>query len=107
VTDTVTDVEQVVPPGKEVARFQEAKDAERSLWIFVMKASLVAIPICIAIWVGLVALALAIADTDQGLGVPLAVAAGVGIVAGAFFGGWAGFLAKSHVLDEVDGRVPH
>ena len=29
------------------------------------------------------------------------------MLAGAFFGGWAAFLAKSHLLDDVDGRAAH
>ena len=90
-----------------VATIDEIKAAERSLWVAVFFSSVVAIPICVGIWVGLVALALAISDTSQGFAVPLAVAAGVGVVAGVFFGGWAGFLAKSHVLDEIDGRAGH
>ena len=35
----------------------------------------------------------------------LAIGAVVGVFAGAFFGGWAGFLAKAHVLDDVDAHV--
>lgn len=98
---------EVAKPGGKVVTLDEARAAERSLWVAVFFSSVVAIPICVCIWVGMVALALAIADTSQGFFVPLAVAAGVGVVAGAFFGGWAGFLAKSHVLDEIDGRAGH
>jgi hypothetical protein len=31
----------------------------------------------------------------------------VGMFAGAFFGGWAGFTMKAHLLDEVDQRAAH
>jgi hypothetical protein len=94
---------ETVDTGTSVVTIDEQKAVERALWITVFKASLVAIPICVAIWVGLVYLA--IADSSQGLTAPLAIGALIGVVAGAFFGGWAGFLKASHTLDEVDSRA--
>ena len=86
-----------------VATVDEEREAERALWRTVFKASLIAIPICVVIWVGLVWLA--ISDKNEALGSPLAIGAVIGVIAGVFFGGWAGFLAKSHLLDEVDRRA--
>ena len=37
--------------------------------------------------------------------VALPMAGGVGIVAGAFFGIWAAFLAKAHQFEELDRKA--
>lgn len=99
--------EQVPAPSEPAhvpSRLEQAQAAERDLLATAVKASLVAIPICIVIWLGLVTLALALAHSGNFL-VALPMAGGIGVVAGVFFGGWAAFLAKAHALDELDRRV--
>ena len=84
----------------------EEKAAERTLLMAVFKGTAIATPICIAAWMLIVLLALkdkSNLDWWQWLG----IGAIVGVVAGAFFGGWAGFVAKAHVLDDVDKRSAH
>lgn len=94
---------ETVDTGTALSPIDEQEAVERALWVTVFKASLAAIPICVGIWVGMVYLA--IADTSQALAPPLAIGAVIGTIAGAFFGGWAGFLKASHTLDEVDQRA--
>jgi len=83
----------------------EALEAERSLWRAVIKWTLVAIPICILIWIGLITLAVGTKDPEWGAWIGIGII--VGTFAGAFFGGWAAFTAKSHLLDVVDERASH
>jgi hypothetical protein len=94
-----TEVE-VAAPGAP-APLEREKAAEHELMTAAVKASLVAVPICVAIWLGLVSLALAIAGSGNFF-VALPMAGGIGVIAGVFFGVWAAFLAKAHLLDEVD-----
>jgi hypothetical protein len=94
-----------VPGQAQVpSRLERAQAAERDLMVTAVKASLIAIPICVVIWLGMVSIALALAHSGNFL-VVLPMAGGVGVVAGVFFGGWAAFLAKAHALDELDRRV--
>lgn len=95
---------EVVSPAEVPSRLEQAQAAERDLLVTTVKASLVAIPICVVIWLGMVSVALAFAHSGNFL-VVLPVAGGVGVVAGMFFGGWAAFLAKAHALDELDRRL--
>ena len=98
-----TEVE-VAGQAQVPSRLEQARSAEHDLIVTAVKASLVAIPICVVIWLGLVSIALALAHSGNFL-VVLPMAAGIGIVAGVFFGGWAAFLFKAHTLDELDRRV--
>ena len=84
---------------------RETLEAERSLWHAVIVWTLVAIPICIVIWCGLITLAVGTKDPQWGAWLGIGVR--VGAFAGAFFGGWAAFTAKSHLLDDVDERAAH
>jgi hypothetical protein len=86
------------------SRLEQEQAAERDLLVTAVKASLVAIPICIVIWLGMVSLALAFAHSGNFI-VVLPMAGGVGVIAGVFFGGWAAFLGKAHALDELDRNV--
>ena len=102
---TSTDVEVAqdvaVPSEASAARLEQAKATEHRLMARVVKASMFAIPICIVIWVGIVAIALAMADSGN-FEVALPVAGGVGIVAGVFFGMWWGFLRSADEFEELD-----
>jgi hypothetical protein len=99
-----TEVEPTAPSAPP-STLDEERAVERALWKSVFVYSVAAIPVCIAIWVGMVWLSLALLDSDWGLTAPLVMGACVGLVAGAFFGGWAGFLAKAHTLDELDRKT--
>ena len=77
---------------------------EHELLVSSVKLSLIAIPICVAIWVGLVSLALAMAGSGNFV-VALPMAGGIGIIAGVFFGVWAAFLGKADDLEELDRAV--
>lgn len=82
------------------AAHAEAMAAEKSLWKATIWGTLIATPICIVIWMAIVVLAVGGDDPDWGAW--LGIAAIVGVLAGAFFGGWAAFTVKAHQLDEVD-----
>lgn len=97
---TSTEIEVRADPGT-LSRIEQVQAVERELFVAVAKDSLFAIPICVAIWVGLVSLALAIAGSGN-FAVMLPVAAGIGVVAGAFFGGCAAFLSKAEALEALD-----
>ena len=98
-----TEVE-VAAEGQVPSRLEQAQAAEHDLLVTAVKASMIAIPICVVIWLGMVSVALALAHRGNFL-VVLPMAGGVRIVAGVFFGGWAAFLAKAHTLDELDRRL--
>jgi len=92
----------VVAPSDTVAgRLEQAHAAERTLMHKVVVSSLVAVPVCVVIWLGIVAVALAMAGSGN-FEVALPVAGGIGIVAGVFFGMWWGFLATAHEFEELD-----
>jgi len=62
-----------------------------------------AVPVCTALWIGLIALALA--GSSTGLVAPLAMGAGFGILTGVFFGTWWGFVAATHTFEDLDREV--
>jgi hypothetical protein len=75
-------------------------ELERSLAKHVIVAILVAVPVMVVFWVGLVALA--VSFTSAGYAAPLAMGAGIGVLAGLFWGAWAGFTMAMPSLDEYD-----
>ncbi|HSO95243.1 MAG TPA: hypothetical protein VLV81_04310 [Acidimicrobiia bacterium] len=94
-----------VPGSAQVpSRLEQVQVAERDLFAATVKYSMIAVPICVVIWLGLVSIALALAHSGNFF-IALPMAGGVGVVAGLFFGAWAAFLAKAHALDELDRRV--
>ncbi len=90
--------------GDTPSRFQESLDrevaAERSVWRSVAIGMGIATPICIAIWIAIVAIA--VGSSDPNWGIWLAMAAVIGLTAGVFFGGLFAFMLKAHILDDVD-----
>lgn len=84
---------------------RETLEAEKSLWRSVILWTIIAIPICIIFFIGLIALAVGGKDPQWGAWIGIGII--VGTFAGAFFGGWAAFTAKSHLLDDVDDRAAH
>lgn len=92
--------------GSEVANVDDASlvdelAVERSIWRAVTWGVVLAAPICVVIWIVIVVAAVGPKDPEDWLAW-LGIGAGVGVLAGAFFGGWAGFTMKAHLLDEVD-----
>ena len=51
----------------------------------------------VAFWVGIVALA--VSFTDVGFGTPILMGVAVGVLAGVFWGTWAGFVFYSHAQE--------
>ncbi|MFM8304907.1 MAG: hypothetical protein ACKOA9_11525 [Actinomycetota bacterium] len=92
---------EIAVPGDAV--LAEELTVERSLWRTMMWGMVIATPICIVIWMIIVVLAVGPKDPEDWLAW-LGIGAIVGTLAGAFFGGWAGFIKKARVLDEVDAR---
>jgi uncharacterized membrane protein len=74
--------------------------AEQHLMRRILIATAIAVPIGAAVFALLVAGAMVIAG--QAVVVPAAMGAGIGILAGSFFGIWAGFVASVSELDTVD-----
>ena len=100
--------EPVVAAGTEVAHIttfeeavQEQLQAERSLWKTVGIGVLIATPICIGIWMAMVAISVG-GKSAVSWGLWLAMGAVIGLLAGAFFGGLFAFITNSHLLDEAD-----
>ena len=92
---------EIAVPGD--AALAEELAAEKSLWRTMGWGMVIAIPICILVWMLIVALAVGPEEGKDWLAW-LGIGAVVGVLAGAFFGGWAGFTMKAHLLDEVDAR---
>ena len=84
------------------AELEPIQVAERKLVKSILVGAAVAIPICIVIWLGIVAIALATSIFTGPWESMLAIGACVGAFAGAFFGGWAGSLIAAHDLDAAD-----
>jgi hypothetical protein len=84
----------------------ESSDVERdvddySIPHHLLVALCVAIPLFVAIWVGLIALAASI--SHFGYEGPMAMGAGVGVLAGVFWAGWYAFVEYSQ-HEEVERR---
>jgi hypothetical protein len=97
---------EVAPPQGSLTPLDEMRAAERELLVATIRYSLVAIPICVAIWIAIMSIALALADSGSFV-VALPVAAGIGVIAGLFFGAWAAFLAKADRLEAADRHGLH
>jgi threonine/homoserine/homoserine lactone efflux protein len=77
--------------------------AERSLVRAILRSIAVSVPVMVAFFVTLISVAVSTKDPDWG--VWLGMGACVGLLAGVFFGAWAGFVRSSHALDEIDRQV--
>jgi hypothetical protein len=95
---------EIAVPGD--AALAEELAAERSVWRSVIWGSAIAIPVCVVIWMLIVVFAVGPEDPED-WAAWLGIGAIVGVLAGAFFGGWAGFIAKAHLLDDIDSRSAH
>jgi hypothetical protein len=95
----MTQIEPAVG-AKDVELFHDQQAVEKEMFRHVFKSMALAIPLCVGIFVGLVALA--ISNTTQAVLPALGVGALVGVPAGVFFGGAVGFLIKADSLDKLD-----
>jgi hypothetical protein len=82
------------PPLADLAT---AIEAEKRMMRHMIVSTLVAIPLLVAFWIGLVVIA--ISFTDNGYGPPIAMAVGVGVLSGVFWGTWMGFVSYSNTMD--------
>lgn len=73
--------------------------AEQHLAHRILISTAIAMPIGAVFFAALVAIAMLIAG--QPALIPAAMGAGIGILAGSFFGMWAGFVSSVRELDEV------
>ena len=89
-----------ITPAPTEDHFDREVELEHSLAKHVIVAVLIAVPVMVVFWVGLVALA--VSFTGVGYAAPLAMGAGVGVLAGLFWGAWAGFTMGMPALDEYD-----
>jgi hypothetical protein len=85
--------------------FEEELEAEHGLGRAIIIGVLVAVPINLVVWVGLVAFA--VSRSGSALGGPIAMAVGLGVLSGLFFGSWAAFVAK-HICSKswTGGSIP-
>jgi hypothetical protein len=82
---------------------EDELQAEHGLGRAIIISVLVAVPINVGVWVGLVAFA--VSRSGSALGGPIAMAVCVGALSGLFFGSWAAFVAKTHLFEEMDRTV--
>jgi hypothetical protein len=78
----------------------EELEVEHGLVRAIIIGTLIATPVSIVVWMGLVALA--VRDTGAEMAAPLAMAAGIGVLTGLLFGAWGGFVSKTHTFEELD-----
>jgi hypothetical protein len=88
--------------GREPADpdLERTLQAEHGLARGIIIGIVVAVPLCVAMWVGLIALA--VSGISTGLVGPLAMAAGHGVLTGVFFGTWWGFVSQTHTFEDLD-----
>ncbi len=93
------------PSEPEIAdpELEEELHAERRLARAIIIGVVIAVPINVGVWMGLVGFAVSRAGAS--LAGPLAMAAGVGVLSGLFFGTWAAFVATTHAFEEFDRKA--
>ena len=94
---TATSAPEPEPTDAELAR---ELDVEHGLVRAIVIGTLIATPICVIVWMGLIALAVSAAGAA--LAGPLAMGAGIGVLSGLLFGTWGGFVSKTHTFEELD-----
>ncbi len=100
-----TEIEVAAPAGVSSGT-EEFRAAEHDLVVATFKTSMIATPICVAVFVGIAALALTFAHTGS-YATMLPVAAFIGVIAGAFFGGLMAFLLKAEHLETLNRKHAH
>ena len=77
--------------------FELSRKAELTLLHRIIIGVAIAVPLSIGLWVGLIALA--VRDASAGT---IGMAIGIGVLNGVFFGTWAGFVATTDAIDELE-----
>ena len=95
---------EVAGPAAAPSLLEQQQALEHDVLATSVKACMIAIPVCVVIWLAIVAIGLALAGSGSYL-IALPMAGGIGILAGAFFGIWAAFLAKAHQFEEIDRKA--
>lgn len=88
------DIEPLPTETLEAASAGKTRSAEAAMRATIIKSVAIAVPLAIAIFVGMVALA--VHNQDPNWNADLAMAAGIGVIAGVFFGLLLGFTLTSH-----------
>ena len=88
----------VVTKTSSEANLGLARGAEKRLMRRIIIGVAIAVPVCIGLWVGLIALAVHSAHAAGSI----AMAVGIGVLNGLFFGTWAAFVTTTHTIDELD-----
>jgi hypothetical protein len=107
--DATEDATVAVPEPGEVAPpsgFEHALAEQMAAESFLVRAGVFGIVagvlICAVIWTGLMFLALQMADTGIDDGPALLASAVVGVLAGAFYGGWAAVMFANQALEKAE-----
>jgi hypothetical protein len=94
-TQPVPSVDVTPAPGH--AHTGGSRDEETRLVRSIVIAMCICIPVFVGLWVGLIALAVTLAGV--GYAAPLLMGIAVGALAGVFFGAWIGFVLYSRQVD--------
>ena len=89
----------VVTNASSAANLVLAHNAEKTLLHRIIIGLAIAVPVSIGFWVGLIALAVRHSAHTAGT---IGMAVGIGVLNGVFFGTWAGFVATTDTIDELD-----
>ena len=97
---------EVVLAGSEIAIPGDAGlaaelAAERTIWRAVRRDVILATPVCVILYTLIVLAAVGGQDPEH-LAAWIGIGVIVGVLGGAFFGGWTAFLRKAHALEEAD-----
>lgn len=102
-TTAVVPAPSAEPAASEWPEDEFQREAERYLLRAIFRGSAVGVPVFVVLYIGLVALA--VGGLGYRLGPVLWMGAIVGLVAGVFFGGWAGFVQSVEKLEEAQQRA--
>jgi hypothetical protein len=94
---TTTATGDVVTEAGSPDSFELSRNAERTLLHRIIIGVAIAVPLSIGLWVGLIALAVGHASAGT-----IGMAIGIGVLNGVFFGTWAGFVATTDAIDQLE-----
>ncbi len=80
--------------------------AERTVWRAVRRDVILATPLTVVVYAAIVLAAVG-GKSPEHLAAWIGIGVIVGVLGGAFFGGWAAFLRKAHVLEAADAAARH
>jgi hypothetical protein len=91
--------------AEAVTDLSETLDTEHQLMHRIVLDIAIAVPIAVAVAVAMIALALSI--DGAALEAPILMAVAFGVLAGVFFGAWAGFVSTAHAFEDLDRTQGH